>query len=302
MPRVVKVRKGGTRGIPNRVSSKLSPRAQAYREREQKALELRKARVTFQQIADALGYAGPAGAKMAVDRAIARQGFEAAREVVLLDLATLDEMQMRLMERVRAGDLRYIDNLLRVLQQRYSLLGVSARTVKELQEKMGIDPEGPPGLAQVTNNGVMVIQGTSETEFVRSMMEAVGVDTSSPAAQKKLLELESKESKRNKKSGKTDTPAAGTKKRVVRRKINKSKKAPVGDRSTEAGDIEGPYIGGNNTTPNSGGSSEPIQYPELTETEIIDAEIVEDDEPRALDELHEQQVIKQRVRDLTTRR
>lgn len=183
------------------------------RERSMRALELRKAGVTYAVIADQLGYSHASAAKKAVDRAILRQEFEAARDVVLMDLVRLDEFQMRLTEALRTkGDLRTIDQLLRVMEMRYRLIGVSARTVEELQEHFGIKNVS----SGITNNGVMVIQG-SQADFVRSMMTAVGVDPDSPAAKKKLRELEAAPKSSQKGSvqartvaGSTGEPDAGT--------------------------------------------------------------------------------------------
>lgn len=225
----------------SRVPTHIKNKMEQAKERQERALELRKARVPYRVIAEQLGYAGPAGAKKAVDAAIRRHEYEAARDVVLLDLQTLDELQMRATEALRRGDLFQIDRILRVMQQRYQLLGVSSRTVEELQEHMGV--KSP---TQIQNNGVMIVQGGT-SDFVRSMMQAVGVDPESPEAQKKLLELESAES-----------PS-----RTV--KIPKRKKS-AGTGGTHTG---GSSIGGSHTPPS---------YTELDEDEIIDAEIVEDDE------------------------
>jgi hypothetical protein len=147
------------------------------RQKAEKALELRTAGVTYQKIADSVGYGSASAAKTAIDGLLKKQEFEAARDVVLLDLQRLDEYQMRCTERLRtAGDLGQIDRLMRVMEMRYRILGVNEETTAELQQHFGLN---------VTNKGVMVIQG-SESEFVKNAMQAVGIDTESEEAKKYL--------------------------------------------------------------------------------------------------------------------
>lgn len=175
-----------------RIPKPAQMRMEAARERQLKALELRKARVTYADIAKALGYADSSSAKYAVQAAMKRQEFELAAEVVRLDLSTLDEMQMRCTEAMRKGDLFQVDRILRVMERRYQLLGVGSRTVEELQEQFGITPTG--NTAQIQNNGVMIVSAqSSSAEFVKALMASMGVDTQDPTVQKKLKELESTE-------------------------------------------------------------------------------------------------------------
>jgi hypothetical protein len=244
----------------SRIPKPAVARMEAARERQMRALELRKARATYGVIAEALGFVDASAARKAVLRALERQEFEAARDVVLLDLQTLDELQMRCTEALRRGDLFQVDKILRVMQQRYQLLGVSSRTVEELQQEFGI--KSAEQAAAVTNNGVMIIQGTSESEFVRSMMQAVGINPEDPAAKAKLLELE---------SGKPTPTPAKTTGRTVKRKIKRAKKPHAG--SSENTPLEKPSTEGGHIAPPI--YDAPTQT--LDEDDIIDAEIVEDD-------------------------
>jgi hypothetical protein len=171
----------------SRIPKPAQVRMEEARERQLRALDLRKARVTYGDIAKALGYSDASSARAAVQSAMKRQEFELAKEVALLDLTTLDEMQMRCMDALRKGDLFQVDRILRIMERRYGLLGVGQRTVEELQEQFGVRPNG----TAVQNNGVMVINAQAGTaDFVRSMMSAVGIDVDSPEAKKKLRELE----------------------------------------------------------------------------------------------------------------
>lgn len=181
-------RKNGN--LYNRPNKKRTPEEiRAAHERQEQALELRMSGATYNQIANALGYAAPASAKAAVDAIISRTEREAATEVVALDLARLDEYQMRCTHALRQnGDLGQIDRLMRIMEMRYRLLGVSDETIKLLQEQHGIRT-GSSGTT-VNGNVVMHVHAAPETEdeFIRKMMEAVGANPDSPAAQKYLAE------------------------------------------------------------------------------------------------------------------
>jgi hypothetical protein len=154
------------------------------RQRAEQALELRKAGVAYQKIADSLGYSSAGAAKNSVDNLMKKQEFEAAKDVVLIDLQRLDEYQMRCTERLRNnGDLGQIDRLMRIMEMRYRILGVNEETTAELQQHFGLN---------VVNKGVMVVQG-SETDFVKAMMQAVGVDPNTEEGKKYLTASVSRE-------------------------------------------------------------------------------------------------------------
>jgi len=156
------------------ISEERKAELQKKREVAEQALELRKAAVPYQKIADTLGYASAGSAKNAVDRLMSKMEFEAAKDVVLIDLQRLDEYQMRCTERLRnTGDLGQIDRLMRIMEMRYRIIGVNDETAHELQQHFGLN---------VVNKGVMVIQGT-EADFVSTMMAAVGIDPESAEGQ-----------------------------------------------------------------------------------------------------------------------
>lgn len=159
------------------------------REKQVSALKLRASGATYKDIARTVGYANESSARKAVIAAIEKWGKEEAQEIFAQDLVRLDEYTLRLTERLRnQDDVSQIDRLLRVMQQRWTLLGL-----------MMNDPQNPSrtvNTQNVQNNGVLVITG-SERRFVEGMMEAIGVPTDTPEAQKVLLELESGDSARH---------------------------------------------------------------------------------------------------------
>jgi hypothetical protein len=165
-----------------RLSPKQSAKLIAAREKQKQALELKKAGATYEEIAKLLGYKNHSGAQYACNAAIDRLGLEAARDVVLLDLARLDEYQKRCTQELRSkNDLSQIDRLLRIMGVRHNLLGVTTDTFREEQAKNAN--------VSITQNAVMVVQGT-ESQFVEQMMKAVGMNTDDPAVQKHLASLD----------------------------------------------------------------------------------------------------------------
>ena len=95
-------------------------------DRHLRALELRKAGATYQQIADELGYSGPRGAHKAVASALKATLKEPADEVRALELARLDAALLAIWQRVRRGDEKAIDRLLSIMKRRMDLLGLAA--------------------------------------------------------------------------------------------------------------------------------------------------------------------------------
>ena len=170
------------RGPKKKHWTKMTPaERQAMWEKQERALDLRLQGVTYVKIAEALGYANASSAKAAVDSVINRTEREAAKEVVAIDLARLDEYQMRCTHALRTnGDLHQIDRLMRVMEMRYRLLGISDETVRALQAEHGINVNVniKGGVQQV------IAAPESEEEFIKKMMRAVGVDPSSEVGQR----------------------------------------------------------------------------------------------------------------------
>ena len=111
----------------------------ASHERKLRALELRKAAVPYQQIADELGYRSASGAFNAVKAALKATLREPAEELRELELARLDAMLLPLWRRIQRGDEKAIDRALRIMERRARLLGLDAPTRGQLS-----GPDGKP--------------------------------------------------------------------------------------------------------------------------------------------------------------
>ena len=97
-----------------------------------KALELRKAGVSYQRIADALGYKSASGAHKAVHTALKKTLQEPADELRTLELARLDDMLKAIAPHVAAGNLTAIDRALKIQERRARLLGLDAPVKQDL--------------------------------------------------------------------------------------------------------------------------------------------------------------------------
>ena len=111
----------------------------ASHDRKLRALELRKAGVPFQAIADQLGYRSSSGAFNAVKAALKATLREPADELRELEVARLDAMLLPLWRRVQSGDEKAVDRVLRIMERRARLLGLDAPRRQELS-----GPDGAP--------------------------------------------------------------------------------------------------------------------------------------------------------------
>lgn len=147
-------------------------------ERDARACRLRAAGVTYQQIADQLGYSDRAAAGRAVERVLIETVSEPAETLRSLELARLDELMRRAWRvlsiehvTVSAGRvvtvdgmpvpdhgpvLAAIDRILRISERRARLLGLDAPTqmqvitvdqieaeIQRLSAELGVSSEGP---------------------------------------------------------------------------------------------------------------------------------------------------------------
>lgn len=107
-------------------SSKRDIRAAETAERRSRALVLRKAGATYEQISQQLGLSGKSGARTLVHDAIRDLTREHAAEVVVLELSRLDQMLFGCWSKAVAGDPQSIDRALRIMERRSAYLGIDA--------------------------------------------------------------------------------------------------------------------------------------------------------------------------------
>jgi len=93
-------------------------------EKRKKALELRRAGWSFEDIAAEVGYANKGSAHRAVKQGIAAITRESATELIELELSRLDDLLAGLYEQARNGDLFAVDRALKIMDQRAKFLGL----------------------------------------------------------------------------------------------------------------------------------------------------------------------------------
>ena len=112
--------------------SKASIRRIELAERRARALELRKAGATYDQIAQQAGYSSRANAYRDVMKAIKDITAEPAADVKTLELARLDAMLMGTWRPAITGNQGAIDRVIRIMDRRAKLLGLDAPVKTEL--------------------------------------------------------------------------------------------------------------------------------------------------------------------------
>lgn len=93
--------------------------------RQQRALDLRLAGATFDQIARTLGYADPSGPRRAVDAVLTRVESAGAAELRKVEDLRLSELLLRVWKPAMQGDLKAIDAALKIHDRRVKLHGLA---------------------------------------------------------------------------------------------------------------------------------------------------------------------------------
>ncbi|MGQ9555903.1 MAG: hypothetical protein ACUVWR_17520 [Anaerolineae bacterium] len=101
-------------------------------ERDQQALELRKAGVPYLEIAARLGWRSASTAHVAVTRALRRTLQEPADELRELEVARLDALLFAIWPQTSEGNLDAIDRALRIMERRAKLLGLDRPVEQKL--------------------------------------------------------------------------------------------------------------------------------------------------------------------------
>ncbi len=93
-------------------------------DRELKVLELRRAGLTWQRIAEQVGYADHSGAYLAYKRALKRVLQQPAEELRQAEIDRLDRLQLAAWPNAMKGDNSAIATVLRIMERRAKLLGL----------------------------------------------------------------------------------------------------------------------------------------------------------------------------------
>ena len=122
------------------------------------AFELRKAGASYELIAEKLNYANAKSAENSIRATLQRKYKpEDVEEVVQMELARLDALQLVAWRRAKDGDLNAIDRILKIMERRSKYLGLDTQTEQ-------VDHT-------VTHNTAIFIGG-SEEEYVEQLQQA----------------------------------------------------------------------------------------------------------------------------------
>lgn len=117
------------------------------------ALELRKAGVPYATIAERLGWKSPQAAHKAVKKALDSQINEPVEELRQMEIERLNHMLMLIWARIQQGDMRSIEQALRVMERITQLRGLEQRTQDQSKQQ----------------GGVLIIDGDDEDEYIKSL-------------------------------------------------------------------------------------------------------------------------------------
>lgn len=148
------------------MAQQLSARELQMRTRRIKALQLRAARLTYQQIADRLYNGDRSNARKDIMKAIEGQEKEAADEVRAQEILLLDQLARPQIKKAIEGDEKSVEVLLKIMDRRAKYLGLYAPTQVEQTGTGGftlmVNPDLLPDGADLT--GMTAVAGEVEPE------------------------------------------------------------------------------------------------------------------------------------------
>jgi hypothetical protein len=95
---------------------------------------------TYEQAAQQAGYATRSGAYKAFWKAVDGREADAVEQHRVLELARLDALQVGLWERAEAGDIKAVNAVLRIIEQRSRLLGLDKPEAVPVGTGSVVDP------------------------------------------------------------------------------------------------------------------------------------------------------------------
>ncbi len=116
----------GSNTIMSKKVDKTSPIVINKRERATQALDLRKAGISYEIIAQRLGYSNRTAAYRAVSTILDKSEKEAASDLREMELRRLDDLFLSIYKKARDGDYAAIDRCLKIMERRAKIAGLDA--------------------------------------------------------------------------------------------------------------------------------------------------------------------------------
>lgn len=158
-------------GRSGRGESKTSPRRVNAQARAYQAMKLRRDGLTYQQIADKLGYKAANGAYSAVRRVLDKidgETKEIARDIRMMEFSRLDCAHEAIFPKVQDGNLEAIKTMLKLMERRSKLMGLDAPARSEVS-----GPDGGP----IERRTTTVTQLDRDIEELTQQLVAQGKDS-----------------------------------------------------------------------------------------------------------------------------
>lgn len=143
--------------VPRGFAVSTRPTNLLAKEKQRKALELRKAGATFQQIADQVGWKNTSSAYQAVKQALEDAIREPREEVRDLQYERLNHMLLTLWPQIQAGDRGAMDTALRIMDKMDRIIGTDAPTQHE-----------------VAHSGAVLVIQSDEDEYINGLKRMAG--------------------------------------------------------------------------------------------------------------------------------
>ena len=166
-------------------------------DKEIRVLELRRVGLTWQRIADEVGYADHTGAYAAYKRAIKRTMQQPADELREQEIDRIDRLQVAVWPSAMKGDTRAVLTIIRLMERRAKLLGLDKpikieqdittwdgndtidRAVRELAALLTADNatgSGESPMAELVSESESVTTGNNLENLVDSLGQRLGQD------------------------------------------------------------------------------------------------------------------------------
>lgn len=156
---------------------RVRPTKNDMREKTLRCLELRRAGMTYDQIAERIGYKSAAAVYTLVKDALDKSMQEPIEDVRRLEIDRLDRLELAVWPKAMNGDLGAADRILKIAERRARLLGLDAPSKQEVEvtaykggtdidrevERLAATIKGTAGGSPVPVEGTASTTGTDTT-------------------------------------------------------------------------------------------------------------------------------------------